>query len=352
MLCLQGFLLDPDEVSSTYSYSFCYRRVVASSECVSYGTRTVDVAPLVPPFSYNNLCSSVVLTSYVPVFLLVYAVHIVLPAVHLAVFATVATPTRFPPAVRAVVLGVFWPDYWRSGAAAEGGGGDDQACATPMQLLKANRIMSSDVLNHLLVLFTFGLCSPFLAIAIVFAVGLKLQLWTLLLGRFVARREQARVGGGDLALLALSEACVPMREKLTHCVWPVLWTSALFFSCLAWDVLGDAMAWRDAVWAPVATLAVPAGLWLYDRMRTRQRAARARARARAGRRSGSEGGTKTISMERRFDARHCGLVGPPAGAPSGAADNPLHCRGEDKDAAATSSNLSREVVASQEATSN
>ena len=282
-------MVDPPEVSTSYSYIYCFQRTVTEVQCTTFGTRVMEVAPLVPPFSYNNLCTSMILTSYIPVFIFIYAVHILLPIVSMVVFASVDTPVRFPAFVRIVTQGVFWPDYWQCGdghneaiKCTESGSistieenADSKSHPKPIELLKADRIISSDILSHMLIFFTFGLCSPLLSAAIFVAASLKHQMWIILLGRFVDKRLKAnarvQAGGKDFALSALSEACVPVLEKVTHCVWPVIWTSALFFAFLGWDILGDYLAWRVSVWAPIVTLCVPACLWIFTFARSRQR---------------------------------------------------------------------------------
>ena len=143
-----------------------------------------------------------------------------------------------------------------------------RAHAEPLKMLKANRIISSDILNNLLVFCTFGICSPFLAAIMLVSVSLKHHMWVMLLGRFVHTRVTAASGagagagaGGDHALVALGAACVPLLQIVARCVWPVMGGSSVFFAVLCWDVLADEVGWRDAVWAPVAVLLVPVCLW-------------------------------------------------------------------------------------------
>lgn len=146
-------------------------------------------------------------------------------------------------------------------------GSDDNA--EPRKLLKANRIVTSDVLNHLLVFFTFGLCSPFLALIMLLVVAMKHVMWITILGRFVYCRAQLKLAGQvrngsqDHALVALSVACccLPVLQLVASFVWPVTWSSPLFFAFLCWDVLGDEVGWKDAWWAPLLVLAVPVCLW-------------------------------------------------------------------------------------------
>jgi hypothetical protein len=277
---------------STYEYEYCAYLVNladGTTSCRDYALAEVEVAPLVPPFSYNNLCSSVLLTSFIPVFILVCALQLLLPLVQVCLFAS-SKYTHFPKPLRKVLFGIFWPEYWRkdNSSSVVSGAVDEKEpseLAEPLLLLKASRIISTDILNPLLVLCTFGICSPFLALIMLVSVSLKHYMWVLFLGRFVHTRitatmasfgatnrntevdtssmsVQHRQVGEDHALVALSAACVPILDIVTRCVWPVIWSSSLFFAFLCWDVLSDEVGWRKALWAPVGVLCLPVCLWV------------------------------------------------------------------------------------------
>jgi hypothetical protein len=68
---MQGLILEPREVLSSYTYSYCYVPIVVNdtSACLQSVIREMDVAALIPPFNYNYQCGSVILTSYIPVFI-------------------------------------------------------------------------------------------------------------------------------------------------------------------------------------------------------------------------------------------------------------------------------------------
>jgi hypothetical protein len=64
--------------------------------CSKYNTVKMDSASLVPPFTYNNQCGSVVVTSYIPVLLLGYSLQLVLPVLVMALLRCVPH-TSIPP---------------------------------------------------------------------------------------------------------------------------------------------------------------------------------------------------------------------------------------------------------------
>jgi hypothetical protein len=268
----------PDEVTSTYLFQGCWARILdvdGTTSCYEYVTYTVDVAPLVPPFSYNNLCSSVLLTRFIPVYILVHTFHILLPVLQVCVFTT-NDMSSFPKAIHAALSGVFWPGHWKSGKnIGNPATSSSREDAEPHLLLKSNRIICSDILNHLLVFCTFGMCSPFLALIMIVSVSLKHHMWVVFIGRFVHLRVMCYsgtcTGGGtgddtgidvnvyrrasdDQALVSLSAACLPIMEIVSGCVWPVVCSSGLFFSFVCWDVMGDEVGWKKALWAPAVVL--------------------------------------------------------------------------------------------------
>ena len=139
-----------------------------------------DSAPLIPPFTYNNQCGSVVLTSYIPVFLLGYSIQLLLTFVMLA---SLSYMRHVPRSVREVLHGVVFPEYWRQGGDVSVAN-RASVSSNPRVLLDTRTIFCNDVFNNWLVMLTFGLCSPVLAVAIACSVLLKMSLWTFLLGRF------------------------------------------------------------------------------------------------------------------------------------------------------------------------
>ena len=119
------------------------------------------------------------------------------------------------------------------------------------------------------------------------------------------------------ATVALSIACIPILEKVTHCVWPIIWTSSLFFAFLIWDILGDVWDWSRSVWAPLLTLSVPAGVWVYSFARAHWCSARGHVVGRSASDANmiSMGGMEKASSMKNEDHR--------IGAPVDSTSNPL-----------------------------
>lgn len=277
---MQGLLVDPEEVTSTYEYEICEIRTIfanGGSECNAYTILQADVAPLIPPFSYNNLCSSTLVTVFIPVYVFVYCIELVISPVYVLVFMNTKYSQYSAHIKRAFLHGVFWPQHWEEegGSATEPidtspttpgaivNNADNRA--DPRKLLKTNRIVTIDVLNNFLVFFTFGMCSPFLAVLMLVSVTMKYAMWITVIGRFVRIRVVSKPAeriARDKALQALSDACIPLRQLVTDFVWPTIWCSAVFFSFLCWDVYGDRVGWKEGAWVPAVVISGPVILWL------------------------------------------------------------------------------------------
>jgi hypothetical protein len=208
---------------------------------------------------YNNLCTSTILTSYIPVYVFVYAIQL-LVSVLLVVVLTSVEYTSLPRWLQKGLHGVFWPGHeWISDR------------IVPRDLLKATEIISFDILNHLAVFVTFGISSPYLAVILIFSVCLKLYIWRMIIGRFAYTRSCpnsesiCNIGGykesGDDGLASLSLACLPIMDMLEDCMRPIVLSSAVFFACICWDMAGDKVDWRASFWAPASVMMVPVLLW-------------------------------------------------------------------------------------------
>ena len=187
-------------------------------------------ASLVPPFAYNNQCSSVVLTSYVPVFILGFSIQLLLPFVAILLLTYVPFGS-IPAFVRQGVHGVVAPEYWlQLGDSARNNEAILQS--NPSVMLKICTIYCNDVFNNWLLLLTFGLCSPVLAVAITCAVVLKMSLWVLLIGRFSrcmlhcsseckveSAADEDKEDYVHFALRALAAVHIPLGQILAGSFW-------------------------------------------------------------------------------------------------------------------------------------
>jgi hypothetical protein len=254
-------LVPADEVESQYQYSYCeFTNFDGNTTvCLSEGFRTELIKPFQPPFLYNNLCTSTILTKYIPVYVFVYSIQLFV-SILMVVLLTSVVYTSLPRLLRKGLHGVFWPNHeWVSSG------------IVPRDILKAPEIISFDILSHLAIFLTFGISCPYLVLILIFSVCLKLYMWRVVIGRFVFVRSSlgsnsGGVGGSsdcgdgisnDDGLTTLSVACLPILDMLEDCIWPIVLSSAVFFAFVCWDMAGDVVGWRKSFWAPVTVLLFP-----------------------------------------------------------------------------------------------
>ena len=243
--------------------------------CAEYGREYVSSAAAVPAFSYNHQCATVVLTAYIPVFLLSFAIQLILPFVVMECLQYLPLKSLGRGA-RNMFHGVLWPEYWV-------GGREDFSGVDVM--LKIKTIYCNDIFNNLMLLLTYGLCSPVLAVGIVCVIAVKMYLWVILIGRFTV--SMLRHNQGDLSLVnsaspveqtatylttlselfstnqnevvklpqylaleTLSLAYIPLDAALAGSFWRLVWCSGVFIGLLCWDMAADDVGWLRSLWVP------------------------------------------------------------------------------------------------------
>jgi hypothetical protein len=235
-----------------------------------------------------------------------YSIQLLLP------FVFLATLKYFPlesisPSVFKLFYGIIWPEYWLQGESDAIAQNKAMLNSDPGVLLKMPTILCNDVFNNLLLVLTFGLCSPLLSLAIMCSVVLKMSMWMLLIGRFtkcilhdnsnnedgksceeatsvadISTAPSKQIEISDVVdksrddsdddvihfpLAALAELYIPLHEVLAGSFWQLAWCSALFVAFLSWDMAADEVGRVSSVWVPlvplgyVATLRCVAHYW-------------------------------------------------------------------------------------------
>ena len=316
--CFQNLLVDPDETTSTYYYQYCslfeFSSDGVATECQQVTTVPVDVLPMTPPFSYNNMCFSVLLTTYIPVYIFVYSFQAISPFILVPLFSHMKF-LSVPRALRKPgLVGLCWSSFWRKEYVAAGvrgfkhgssqfashGGAirpQEEDIATARMLFDDKKFCLK-IAQHLTILLTFGICSPVLAIIVVLSLVLQLYMHVFLIGRFVEQRLGTRDLSNlstvnDHALKVLSTIHIEIRGLFGHLFGPLVCGSALFFAFLSWDVVVDVTgSWQGALWAPGICIGVPLLFWAVAAGWSHSRGDSAN-RSRLG--SGGSGGSFTSS---------------------------------------------------------
>jgi hypothetical protein len=143
----------------------------------------MDVLKITPPFFYSYQCGSTILTSYIPVHMYSISLQIIFTVVSVIIILSssyLTTPrwflTLFP--------GVCWPSHWQS-VMTDSSFDLGRALEKKPIMIEPHQIITR-TMNNIILLLSFGLCSPVLSVCIAVSICVHLCSWLLLIGRFLA----------------------------------------------------------------------------------------------------------------------------------------------------------------------
>ena len=258
-------------MSTPYGFEVCDLFFIIADErvCVEWIEVEAESVDVIPPFIYNNQCASVILTSYIPVLIFGFAIQIVTCFLLPFLFCQVEKQTESGLSkivYSKTIRGLLWPDFWliseNPDIAKEKKAKLEK---DPLIVLNTKSILCFDILNNLMIMLSFGLCSPILAIAVVCTVVSKICVLLLSIGRFLYVLRKDSDDSMHFAVAALCKVDFPLTEVLEQSFWVLVWTSALFFSLVCWDIAGDSVGWAASIWIPITTMCYPIVLWVIAR---------------------------------------------------------------------------------------
>jgi hypothetical protein len=285
-----------DPITSSYQFKEClnFSRYPSGLLCTAYRIAAIDLAPFIPSFSYNYLCGSTLLAAYLPVYLYVYTLQLITPFLSTVLLTQYLPYHRLPPWLRRKFPGVLWPHHWlaqnryRNHTQEEA---SPQERPLPSLLLRMDNIMTSHM-QDILILLTFGLCCPLLAIVIGLSINISIWQVRLVVGRFVflrnpslknfkveenssssppwairpspvassclastsLRPESVSVSQSDLSLIALTAVISDLGRSYHQVLWVLVWSSCVFWAFLCWDISGDEVGWNQCYWIPLTAI--------------------------------------------------------------------------------------------------
>jgi hypothetical protein len=139
----------------------------------------METLKITPPFFYSYQCGSTLLTAYLPVYLYSIALQIMSIAVTTMTILLISSHTQCPNWFLDSFPGICWP--WRISQQRK------EKDEKTTRLIKPHQILSNAA-NNIVLLLSFGLCSPALCGSIALCVSLHLSSWLLLIRRFVSSR--------------------------------------------------------------------------------------------------------------------------------------------------------------------
>jgi hypothetical protein len=147
-----------------------------STECLQSALTFMDVLKITPPFFYSYQCGSTLLTSYIPVHMYSISLQVILSIVILIIVFWSSSRAENPPWLLSLFPGVCWPSKRM-----------DIDLEKQPTMIEPHQIISR-TMNHIILLLSFGLCSPVLCAFIAVSISVHLCSWLMLIGRFVSVR--------------------------------------------------------------------------------------------------------------------------------------------------------------------
>jgi hypothetical protein len=178
----------PDDISSSYSYQYCTQFLILSDGtpvCLISTSVIMDVLKITPPFFYSYQCGSTLLTSYIPVHMYSISLQVLFTIVTLIIIFSSSDRAQQPPWLLSLLPGVCWPSHWQSL-------GDSAISRRKRRVMIKPHQIISRTMNNIILLLSFGLCSPVLCVFITVSICLHLLSWLVLIGRFVSARMDAQ----------------------------------------------------------------------------------------------------------------------------------------------------------------
>jgi hypothetical protein len=258
--------VESNPITVSYPQQYCSEYVFSiisqTADCFTYSSRLVTVRPFIPSFAYNYNCGSTILTAYIPVYLYIYTAHILFnvfaPYLIILTYPTTQLGDPSPPRLlRRLLPGIYWPELWVQ----------HRNDGVIRRLYPVEAIVDS-LIQHSIIFFSFGLCSPFLTLAIAITFWLIIVRWKVLLTRGLLKLEVLQRDHPNLSpevdslassLHHLTSSLLPsLRSKL----WIPTVSSCIFFAFVCWDISGDAVGWENSIWVPCVTISLAILLWV------------------------------------------------------------------------------------------
>ncbi len=289
--CFYNALYSKDPISATFSYSVCesYDDYTASTlTCFLYFSglaySATETITYTPPYSYSNECSSAILTSYVPVFL--YTALFALLAGLLNPVSDISTEkflryaARYPDnkhltrMVSLVTTCKRFADYMF----------DTEYSTDGEEFNQTGFCLSLN--SSIIVLLTFGVMSPFLAVMTYLSISSTLLYAEYRVGKYLSKvsepgnevvnpmsnstkddtddsvkpppiedvESEGKTCSADLFTKKVQELdilLIGMENRLIKSTWQVLPSIGLFYSVFIWDIAGDELGFTKALWGPI-----------------------------------------------------------------------------------------------------
>ncbi|RYH25605.1 hypothetical protein EON65_15370 [archaeon] len=174
--CFKDCFVTSEAVTTSYSLTSCiesYQQLNTDTGdvdtvCTHFENSELDTV-YNPTFIYYYTCGSKLLTAYTPVFIYIYTILLIFLPILYTTLAAVRT-NRWPNAIIAAIDGVVRPN--------------DRGNIVFTKLIRSSA-MQAIMINHIIVLLSFGVCSPMLALVMAVALTVDTAMWQIIITRYI-----------------------------------------------------------------------------------------------------------------------------------------------------------------------
>jgi hypothetical protein len=245
--CFKEAFITTDQVKTTYSYDYC--ALNTDLGCLpEYFFHVIGKTTYQPPFSYSYQCTSFLIRAYAAVniyivvggTLLVCCVY--LPIYHIRALYDVRSPMYatldqiLPPMMRNLPFIID---------------GDTSVAKPPLMFLKDK--FATQVVAKIALLLTFGTVFPPLAPVLCFGIWRDVYLVQLMIGRLICRFRHEGIPWHH----ALDRECMGVSDILYESIHLLTLIAVFFYGFFIFDIYGDDVGMRRALWAPVVMVIAP-----------------------------------------------------------------------------------------------
>lgn len=181
----------------------------------------------------------------------------------------------FPSFTRKILPGILWPDYWPIDRESV-----ENLFPERQSLVRTNlqfrylynfEEIFSQLSRDVIVMLTFGLSCPPLALLILFVLWIKYICSRIVLNRFLDSRWNLILRNSvknwhaselisqqlfqqDPIIILLESSLSSISMAFEKCFPPILFWSTVFHSIICWDISVNNLSWKETIYIPIGMI--------------------------------------------------------------------------------------------------
>lgn len=244
--CFVELLISPQPVTAEYSFRYCIN-VDPSLQCIGYSIMKQSI-DYIPPFIYNNGCSSAILKNYIHILIYTYCFNTVFTPLCFFLFSFYRASQISHLLRKRTLPGALWPlNAFRF-----------------RKMLRLDNVMAAEIL-HLTTVVTFGFTCPGLAVVAGTAFFAEITTWQIMIGRCLKLCDENPGPESERTLKRLSVECRNNWRSARKCLLLVMVLCSIFFAMFVTDIACDTEPFHEVMWMPIICFLYPGVLYIINR---------------------------------------------------------------------------------------